>query len=88
MLTLPPRFAGDQVVFSDGTSQHYDLVVLATGYTDVKEPLLSILGPDVGSRVKRVWGLDKEGELNGVWRDMGVDGLWVMVSKEFVLLSR
>lgn len=73
------EFAGDQVVFSDGTSQHYDLVVLATGYTDVKEPLLSILGPDVGSRVKRVWGLDKEGELNGVWRDMGVDGLWVMV---------
>lgn len=45
----------------------------------MKESLTSILGEDVGSRLKRVWGLDPEGELNGVWKDMGMDGLWVMV---------
>ena len=25
---------------------------------------------------KQIWGLDKEGEINGLWRGMGVRGLW------------
>lgn len=74
------KFDGEDVVFTDGSRDKYDLVILATGYTSVGDSLKSILGEDVGGRLKKIWGLDHEGELNGVWRpNMGLDNLWVMV---------
>ena len=38
-----------------------------------------ICGEAVLQRCKPIWGLDKEGEINGTWRDMGVKGLWYMM---------
>ena len=29
-------------------------------------------------KCKPIWGLNKEGEINGAWRDTGVKGLWYM----------
>ncbi|KAK4698849.1 hypothetical protein P7C70_g7418, partial [Phenoliferia sp. Uapishka_3] len=51
------RFDGDEVVFNDGSVEHYDLVILATGYGPVNESLASLLGQDVGAKLKPVWGL-------------------------------
>jgi hypothetical protein len=37
-----------------------------------------ICGPDVGKKLKKLWGLNSEGEINGAWRDLGVPNLWMM----------
>ena len=38
-----------------------------------------VCGPQVADKVKQVWGLTEEGEVNSVWRDGGHEGLWVGV---------
>lgn len=48
-------------------------------YTNVREPIHKICEPDVADRVNTIWGLDEEGEINGAWRDTGVEGLYVMM---------
>jgi len=35
-----------------------------------------ICGDEVASKVGEIWGLDKEGQLQRVWRPSGHDGLW------------
>ncbi|KAI0309230.1 hypothetical protein OF83DRAFT_93853 [Amylostereum chailletii] len=63
-----------------------DVVVFATGYTTARAPLAQICGPDVADAIGPVWNLDAEGEVRGVWRDVGVAGLYVMMGN--LALSR
>ena len=35
-----------------------------------------VCGDEVADACKPVWGLDEEGELNGCYRDLGLQGLW------------
>lgn len=35
-----------------------------------------ICGAQVADKVKPVWGYTEEGEVSGIWRDCGHDGLW------------
>jgi hypothetical protein len=42
-----------------------------------------ILGPEAGARLKPIWGLDSEGEIQGAWRDIGLPNLWCMIGKPF-----
>ncbi|KXN81358.1 putative indole-3-pyruvate monooxygenase YUCCA8 [Leucoagaricus sp. SymC.cos] len=64
--------------FEDGSSLSTDVVVFATGAGDLRSPIYSICGRDVGNRCKPIWGLDGEGEIQGCWRDLGVPRLWYM----------
>jgi len=43
-----------------------------------------LLGPEVGARLKPIWGLDPEGEIQGVWRDVGIPHVWYMMGKIFL----
>jgi hypothetical protein len=52
-------------------------------YGDARDPLRSVLGPEVGARLKPIWGLDPEGEIQGVWRDLGVPRVWCMMGKSY-----
>jgi len=45
-----------------------------------------ILGPEVGARLKPIWGLDPEGEIRGAWRDVGLPRVWYMMG-EFIVLA-
>jgi putative flavoprotein involved in K+ transport len=72
------RFTRDGVVFSDGTSLPADVVVLATGYQNMRESARRLLGDTVADRCRPVWGLDDEGELRTIWRRSGHDRLWFM----------
>jgi len=38
-----------------------------------------ICGDEVASKVNAVWGMDEEGQLQGVWRNCGHDGLWFAI---------
>ena len=43
---------------------------------DSREHIRKVCGDAVFERSAPLWGFDSEGELNGVWRDLGVKGLW------------
>lgn len=66
----------DSVVFTDGESQQFDAIYLATGYHGVAETARRIVGDDIVANCGPIWGLDDEGELQGVWRPTGQPGLW------------
>lgn len=72
------RFTPTGVQFTDGTELPADIVVLATGYENMRESARAILGDAVADRCTPVWGLDDEGELRAIWRDSGHDGFWFM----------
>jgi len=44
----------------------------------------SIIGPELGARLKPIWGLDSEGEIKGAWRDIGVPRAWCMMGERIV----
>jgi len=68
----------DSVIFSDGSSLQVDMVVIAIGYLTMASRIESLFGPDVTGRVGPVWGLDEEGETQGLWRRTNQPGLWLM----------
>ena len=72
------RFTKDGVVFTDGTPFAADIVVLATGYQNMRESARQLLGDTVADQCTPVWGLDDEGELRTIWRRCGHDRLWFM----------
>lgn len=73
------HFTKDKVVLNGNREQEYDLVVMATGFAPVIDSIRDILGEDVAKRVKPIWGIDEEGELNSAWRENGVPNFWIHV---------
>lgn len=72
------RFVPSGLELEDGSVLEADLVVFATGFKGMLETARRLLGDEVADRCGPVWGLDEEGELQGVWRRSGHDGLWFM----------
>lgn len=72
------RLTATGLELADGSAFDADIVVLATGYRGMIDTARRLLGDDVADRCGPVWGLDEEGELRGVWRRSGHDGLWFM----------
>jgi cation diffusion facilitator CzcD-associated flavoprotein CzcO len=72
------RFGPDGAVMQDGSVKRADLIVLATGYEGQAASARRILGDAVGDRMGKVWDFDEEGELHGMWRPTGQQGLWFL----------
>ncbi|OJD13233.1 hypothetical protein AJ78_06288 [Emergomyces pasteurianus Ep9510] len=74
------RFERDGLVLADeeGTKLNADIVVLATGYDNMKQTAKKILGDKVADELYPAWDLDEEGELNAMWRYSGHPHLWYM----------
>jgi putative flavoprotein involved in K+ transport len=72
------RFTRDGLEFDDGSTLPADIVVLATGYDNMRESARRLFGDEVADRVTPVWGLDRDGELRTMWRRSGHPGLWFM----------
>jgi cation diffusion facilitator CzcD-associated flavoprotein CzcO len=66
------------VVLESGQEIDADLIVLATGYKNMRESARRIFGDAVADRCSDVWGLDAEGELRSIWRPSGHPGFWFM----------
>lgn len=62
------RFDEDNVILggTDGRKIHADIVVLATGYDNMRTTARKVLGDKIADRARDVWDLDDEGELNAV----------------------
>jgi putative flavoprotein involved in K+ transport len=72
------RLEGKTVIFTDGTSMDVEVLVIATGYSNMSESVRALMGDEVADRVGPVWGFDSEGEVRGMWRPTGQDGFWLM----------
>ena len=72
-------FSESGIEFDNGSHLDADVVVFATGYGDARDPYRAVLGDEVGDKLKPIWGLDSEGELNSAWRDIGVPRLYCMM---------
>lgn len=44
--------------------------------SDPRHTLRSIVGDELATNAKDVWGLDEEGELKGCYGDSGLEGMW------------
>lgn len=71
-------FSQSGVLYSDGTAAEADLVVFATGFPNMRDTVRPIVGDEVADQLTTVWGLDDEGEINGLYRPSGHPKLWFM----------
>jgi cation diffusion facilitator CzcD-associated flavoprotein CzcO len=71
-------FTQNGVVFSDGTEAEADLVIFATGFPNMRDTIRPIVGDGLADQLTVVWGLDDEGEINGLYRPSGHPKLWFM----------
>lgn len=72
-------FTETGVRFSDGTAlDNLACVVLATGYSNMRDTARRIFGDKVADRLNPVWGLNDEGDIQTMWRDSGHPGFWFM----------
>jgi len=72
------RLTANTAVFTDGSSLPADMVVVATGYKNMKENVRNLLGDEVAERVGEAWGFDQEGELRNMWKRTAQEGFWFM----------
>ncbi|KAH7104798.1 FAD/NAD-binding domain-containing protein [Auriculariales sp. MPI-PUGE-AT-0066] len=73
------RYTETGVVFTDGRTLDCDVVIFATGFGDFRIALAKIFGKDATDKIGPVWGVNAEGEVNGVWRiKSGHPGLYLM----------
>lgn len=60
------EFKPNGLVLADGSELEADIVVLATGFDNMRTTVRKVLGDKIADRCKDVWDLDDEGELNAV----------------------
>lgn len=60
------RFREKELMLADGRMIEADVVVLATGFDNMRTSVRKILGDSVAEKCKDVWDLDDEGEVNAV----------------------
>lgn len=54
-------------------------------FGDFRDVMRPIVGDAVVDRMPPIWGINKEGEIQGVWREIGTPGLWYMVGESLSL---
>jgi hypothetical protein len=59
--------------------------VILSSFGDPTEPVRKILDDELKGKCKRIWGLDEELEICGLWRDLGIPHLWSMMGESFLL---
>ncbi|KAF8510816.1 hypothetical protein BU17DRAFT_55151 [Hysterangium stoloniferum] len=72
-------FTTDSLVFEDGSTLKADVVVFATGLGDARVAAAHLLEEKLVSKIGPIWGLNEEGELNGLFRNCGVPNLYFMM---------
>lgn len=70
------EFTETGLLFEDGSELQADVVLFATGLGDIKEHIRKVCGDKITDKCPPIWGFDKEGEINGIARELGTPGLW------------
>ncbi|KAF2704030.1 putative flavin-containing monooxygenase YUCCA3 [Pleomassaria siparia CBS 279.74] len=69
-------FEENSLVLADGRKLEADIVVLATGFDNMRTTVRKVMGDAVADRCRDIWDLDEEGEVNAMWRPCGHPHLW------------
>lgn len=72
------EFTPTGVRLENGTEIEADLVVLATGYSNMRETARRLFGDEVADRCDPVLGIQANGEIGGLYRRTGQPGFWFM----------
>lgn len=48
-------------------------------YGSLRDTICALCEPEIATKIKPVWGVDDECEMNSAWRDCGVENLWIML---------
>ncbi|KAG2017561.1 flavin-containing monooxygenase [Coprinopsis cinerea AmutBmut pab1-1] len=73
-------FTQNGVRFEDGSEEQADVVVFCTGLANARTGVISeICGKEVAETATEIWGFNAEGEIRGVWAEIGHEGLWNMM---------
>ena len=62
------KIVEDGVVFEDESKLEADVIVLATGYDNMRETARKIFGDKLADSVSDVWGFNEEGEIATMWQ--------------------
>ncbi|MDG4826306.1 NAD(P)/FAD-dependent oxidoreductase [Asanoa sp. WMMD1127] len=71
-------FTPDGIRLADGRTLEADLVVLATGYKNMRETARRLFGDAVADRLPLVLGIGEDGEIGGLYRRTGHPAFWYM----------
>ncbi|KAL2834081.1 hypothetical protein BJY01DRAFT_259666 [Aspergillus pseudoustus] len=71
--------SSSKVILSGGREREFDLVVFATGFSNMVDSIRETLGEKIAGQCGTVWGIDEEGEYRTAYRETGVPNLWIMV---------
>lgn len=72
------KFTPTGIELDDGRAIEADLVVLATGYTNMRETARRLFGDAVADRCELVLGVGEDHELGALWKETGQPGFWFM----------
>lgn len=72
------EFTPSGIRLEDGRELDADLVVLATGYSNMRETARRLFGDGVADRLPLVLGIGDDGEIGGLYRRTGQPGFWFM----------
>jgi hypothetical protein len=60
------HFEEKYIVLADKTALEANIVIMATGYNNMRMTVRKIFSAAIADRYKDVWNLDEEGEVNAV----------------------
>jgi len=82
------RIHPNKIEFADGTFLEADIIVCATGYGSMRDTVKKVIGEDAAKKLRTCWSFDKQGEIQTVWRNSGVPGLWLQAGKSTCFSSQ
>ncbi len=62
--------------YVDGSQEHFDTCVFATGYLEQQAGVRAHFGDAVAEKVGTIWGYDENGETKNVWKPTPQESLW------------
>jgi hypothetical protein len=71
------RLVSQGLLLNDHRVIHADLLVLATGYSNLSHGLKQMLGEKIAERVGPIWGFDEYYNMRGMWQKTDQPGLWI-----------
>lgn len=71
-------FGTDGLELEDGTLLPADLVVMATGFSNLQDGVATMFGEDVAEKIGPIWGFDDNHVMRNMWQRTAQPGLWIM----------